>query len=152
MLVQLRDTLVDAHAYHKKWSFWSGCSLALTGALFAIPGPPNVPFYWNAFRSYSHFRAKRGSHYLLLQLHREYPDIVTIPDSLAATPQALEIPSRLQLAPCSELDELDALDEDEVIDNDTIEELFETFSDVSLHAHLRNVVRTLGKHPPSGKE
>ena len=73
VLGQLRQTLLDAHAYHKKWSFWSGCSLGLTGALFAIPGPPNVPFYWNAFRSYSHYRATRGSHYLLLQLNREFP-------------------------------------------------------------------------------
>lgn len=72
-------------------------------------------------------------------------DVVPLPATLAQPPPALKIPARMQIAPCSELDELEALEEDETIDSDTIEELYDTFSDTSLHAHLRNVVRTLKK-------
>ena len=56
----LRAVSNERHGFHKKMLFLSICWLPLTFLLGILPGP-NVFFYYNAFRCFSHYRAWHGA-------------------------------------------------------------------------------------------
>ncbi|GAV87313.1 Mit_KHE1 domain-containing protein [Cephalotus follicularis] len=64
--IALRGTII-----HKKYFYGSVSLLPLTSALSVLP-LPNVPFFWVLFRTYSHWRALKGSE-KLLQLVSDCP-------------------------------------------------------------------------------
>ncbi|KAF5733463.1 hypothetical protein HS088_TW17G01007 [Tripterygium wilfordii] len=57
--IAMRGTII-----HKKYLYGSVSMIPLTGAFSVFP-LPNIPFFWNLFRTYSHWRALKGSEKLL---------------------------------------------------------------------------------------
>ncbi|KAA8541567.1 hypothetical protein F0562_022719 [Nyssa sinensis] len=57
--IALRGTII-----HKKYFYGSVSLLPLTAAFSVLP-LPNIPFFWILFRTYSHWRALKGSERLL---------------------------------------------------------------------------------------
>jgi len=57
----------------KRWFYINACLLPVTFLCFLIPGPPNVPFYWNAFRTWGRYKAMIAAKSLLssdLKVHQ----------------------------------------------------------------------------------
>ncbi|XP_028752220.1 uncharacterized protein C23H3.12c-like [Neltuma alba] len=57
---RLRHVAMRGTIIHKKYLYGSVSMLPLTSSLAVLP-MPNVPFFWNLFRAYSHWRALQGS-------------------------------------------------------------------------------------------
>ncbi|XP_054780032.1 uncharacterized protein C23H3.12c isoform X2 [Prosopis cineraria] len=57
---RLRHVAMRGKIIHKKYLYGSISMLPLTSS-FAVLPLPNVPFFWNLFRAYSHWRALQGS-------------------------------------------------------------------------------------------
>ncbi|KAK4268995.1 hypothetical protein QN277_022209 [Acacia crassicarpa] len=57
---RLRHVAMRGTIIHKKYLYGSISMLPVTSA-FAVLPLPNVPFFWNLFRAYSHWRALQGS-------------------------------------------------------------------------------------------
>ncbi|RAL43822.1 unnamed protein product [Cuscuta campestris] len=57
---------------HKRYLYGSTVLLPLTTVFMVLP-LPNIPFFWILFRTYSHWRALKGSE-KLLELVTEHPD------------------------------------------------------------------------------
>ncbi|KAL6996174.1 hypothetical protein U1Q18_006308 [Sarracenia purpurea var. burkii] len=61
---RLRHIALRGIAIHKRYFYGSVSLLPLTTA-FAVLPLPNIPFFWISFRTYSHWRALKGSERLL---------------------------------------------------------------------------------------
>ncbi|KAJ6947087.1 hypothetical protein NC651_001702 [Populus alba x Populus x berolinensis] len=61
---RLRHIAMRGAAIHKKYFYGSVMLLPLSSALAVLP-LPNIPFFWFLFRSYSNWRALKGSEKLL---------------------------------------------------------------------------------------
>ncbi|XP_010247396.1 PREDICTED: uncharacterized protein LOC104590427 isoform X1 [Nelumbo nucifera] len=62
---RLRHTALRGTIIHRKYFYGSVSLLPFTMAFTVLP-LPNIPFFWILFRSYSHWRALKGSERLLL--------------------------------------------------------------------------------------
>ncbi|PSS18158.1 Protein of unknown function DUF2343 protein [Actinidia chinensis var. chinensis] len=78
---RLRHIALRGTVIHKRYFYGSVSLLPLTAA-FAVLPLPNIPFFWMLFRTYSHWRALKGSE-RLLQL---VSDSLETQDSSNATP------------------------------------------------------------------
>ncbi|GLU14153.1 hypothetical protein SLE2022_307390 [Rubroshorea leprosula] len=67
---RLRHIAMRGTIIHRKYFYGSVTLLPLTSALSVLP-LPNIPFFWVLFRSYSNWRALKGSE-KLLQLVSDY--------------------------------------------------------------------------------
>ncbi|XP_022147092.1 uncharacterized protein LOC111016104 isoform X2 [Momordica charantia] len=61
---RLRHIALRGTAIHKKYFYGSVSLLPVTSAFTVLP-LPNIPFFWVLFRTYSHWRALKGSEKLL---------------------------------------------------------------------------------------
>ncbi|TQE08731.1 hypothetical protein C1H46_005715 [Malus baccata] len=61
---RLRHIAMRGSIIHKKYLYGSVTLLPLTSAFTVLP-LPNIPFFWCLFRTYSHWRALKGSEKLL---------------------------------------------------------------------------------------
>ncbi|PIA50477.1 hypothetical protein AQUCO_01300898v1 [Aquilegia coerulea] len=61
---RLRHIAMRGTVIHRKYFYGSVTLLPFTSALAVLP-LPNVPFFWMLFRTYSHWRALKGSERLL---------------------------------------------------------------------------------------
>uniref|UniRef100_A0A5B7BKY0 Uncharacterized protein n=1 Tax=Davidia involucrata TaxID=16924 RepID=A0A5B7BKY0_DAVIN len=61
---RLRHIAVRGFVIHKRYFYGSVSLLPITSA-FAVLPLPNIPFFWILFRTYSHWRALKGSERLL---------------------------------------------------------------------------------------
>lgn len=69
---RLRHIALRGTVIHKKYFYGSISLLPLTSAFTVLP-LPNIPFFWTLFRTYSHWRALKGSE-KLLQLVSDYSE------------------------------------------------------------------------------
>uniref|UniRef100_A0A5B6YN86 Uncharacterized protein n=1 Tax=Davidia involucrata TaxID=16924 RepID=A0A5B6YN86_DAVIN len=61
---RLRHIAVRGFVIHKRYFYGSVSLLPITSA-FAVLPLPNIPFFWILFRTYSHWRALKGSERLI---------------------------------------------------------------------------------------
>ncbi|KAJ1649199.1 hypothetical protein IWQ61_009638 [Dispira simplex] len=56
--------VAEKRPYHKRYFALSCLWLPLTATFTLVPIVPNIPFFYNLFRVYSHYRAYRGAEHL----------------------------------------------------------------------------------------
>ncbi|CAI9757754.1 unnamed protein product [Fraxinus pennsylvanica] len=62
--MHLLCTTIRGSVIHKQYFYGSAILLPLTSVFMVLP-LPNIPFFWILFRTYSHWRAAKGSEKLL---------------------------------------------------------------------------------------
>jgi hypothetical protein len=63
-LENLGALLISNEKFHRKWTYLSLCAAPFTAAAGVLPGP-NVFFFWNMMRLYSHYQALQSSKLLV---------------------------------------------------------------------------------------
>ncbi|KAK9923883.1 hypothetical protein M0R45_032281 [Rubus argutus] len=99
---RLRHIATRGSIIHKKYLYGSVTLLPLTSAFTVLP-LPNIPFFWCLFRTYSHWRALKGSE-KLLQLVSDTPETPDGNEVEHGTKKFTNSPWVLQ--PSKELEEL----------------------------------------------
>jgi hypothetical protein len=62
-LENLKSLLISNEKFHQKWVYLNLCAAPFTAAAGVLPGP-NVFFFWNMMRLYSHYQALQSSKFL----------------------------------------------------------------------------------------
>ncbi|MCJ1328969.1 hypothetical protein MMC10_005646 [Thelotrema lepadinum] len=75
----LRRIATERQALHKKWMWWSIIGLPFTAPVALIPIIPNLPFFYLAFRAWSHWKALSGSRHIESLLDKQLIRLVESP-------------------------------------------------------------------------
>lgn len=124
---RLRHIAFRGTILHKKYFYGSVTLLPVT-AFFAVLPLPNIPFFWILFRSYSHWRALKGSERLLL----------LVSDNSSDRDSSIEKENRLQdlhslnpswvFQPCDEFERLlQHKDADDSLSESTVSDICQRF-------------------------
>ncbi|KAI9299228.1 hypothetical protein K502DRAFT_322433 [Neoconidiobolus thromboides FSU 785] len=76
LMKKLTSMSLYREQYHQKYYYLSVLTLPLT-SLFSILPLPNIPFFYNAFRTYSHFKAFHGAKHLNLLIKQNRCELIT---------------------------------------------------------------------------
>ncbi|CAG8565791.1 8540_t:CDS:2 [Diversispora eburnea] len=64
IIMKLEELLENRLPYHRKYMIYSGMCLPLSATFTIVPIIPNIPFFYNVFRLYSHYKAFKGAQHL----------------------------------------------------------------------------------------
>lgn len=68
---ELKTLAREGHPRHRQWFIYSLVLMPFTAPFMLIPVVPNIPFFYVAFRAWSHYRAMEGSKHLNLLLDQD---------------------------------------------------------------------------------
>ncbi|KAJ5188356.1 hypothetical protein N7491_004680 [Penicillium cf. griseofulvum] len=76
----LRKIATERQELHRKRMMWSLIAAPITAPLGLIPVVPNIPFFYLAYRGWSHWRALNGSKHLELLLEKNILNPISLPE------------------------------------------------------------------------
>ncbi|KAJ5793844.1 hypothetical protein N7457_000443 [Penicillium paradoxum] len=76
----LRKIATERQEYHRKKMMWSLIAAPITAPLGLIPVVPNIPFFYLAYRGWSHWRALNGSKHLEFLVEKNLLNPISLPD------------------------------------------------------------------------
>ncbi|KAJ5382495.1 hypothetical protein N7517_000406 [Penicillium concentricum] len=76
----LRKIATERQELHRKKMMWSLIAAPITAPLGLIPVVPNIPFFYLAYRGWSHWRALNGSKHLELLVEKNILNPISLPE------------------------------------------------------------------------
>ncbi|KAJ5361421.1 hypothetical protein N7541_002265 [Penicillium brevicompactum] len=76
----LRKIATERQELHKKRMMWSFIAAPFTAPLGLIPVVPNIPFFYLAYRGWSHWRALNGSKHLEFIVDKNLLNPISLPE------------------------------------------------------------------------
>ncbi|KAJ5158299.1 uncharacterized protein N7500_007950 [Penicillium coprophilum] len=76
----LRKIATERQELHRKKMIWSLIAAPITAPLGLIPVVPNIPFFYLAYRGWSHWRALNGSKHLELLVEKNILNPISLPE------------------------------------------------------------------------
>ncbi|CAG8006063.1 unnamed protein product [Penicillium salamii] len=76
----LRQIATERQELHKKRMMWSFIAAPFTAPLGLIPVVPNIPFFYLAYRGWSHWRALNGSKHLEFIVEKNLLNPISLPE------------------------------------------------------------------------
>ncbi|KAJ5332460.1 hypothetical protein MYU51_019171 [Penicillium brevicompactum] len=76
----LRKIATERQELHKKRMMWSLIAAPITAPLGLIPVVPNIPFFYLAYRGWSHWRALNGSKHLEFIVDKNLLNPISLPE------------------------------------------------------------------------
>ncbi|KAJ5852461.1 uncharacterized protein N7529_011846 [Penicillium soppii] len=76
----LRKIATERQELHRKKMMWSMIAAPITAPLGLIPVVPNIPFFYLAYRGWSHWRALNGSKHLEFIVEKNLLNPISLPE------------------------------------------------------------------------
>ncbi|KAL1999295.1 hypothetical protein VTN02DRAFT_4726 [Thermoascus thermophilus] len=80
ILGELRKIATERQDLHRRRMWWSFIIAPLTAPIALIPLIPNIPFFYLAYRGWSHWRALNGSRHLEFLLNKGLLNPISVPE------------------------------------------------------------------------